>query len=84
MKQLFFLLMAFLAAATLSSCDSYSDEELQDFDKKIANYLKGKNIKCKKSASGLYYKILEEGEGDLIQFTDKISVKYKGLSLIHI
>ena len=81
MKQLFFLLMAFLAAATLSSCDSYSDEELQDFDKKIANYLKGKNIKCKKSASGLYYKILEEGEGDLIQFTDKISVKYKGTFL---
>ncbi len=77
MKYLKFLLII-LPAALLFSCDSYSDEELNAFDAKIEKYLKRKNIECKKSASGLYYKILEEGEGDFIQFTDKVMVTYKG------
>ncbi len=29
----------------------------------------------------MYYKILEEGEGEFIQFTDKVMVKYKGTLL---
>ncbi|NVK65078.1 MAG: FKBP-type peptidyl-prolyl cis-trans isomerase [Flavobacteriales bacterium] len=77
MKYLKFLLII-LPAALFFSCDSYSDEELNAFDAKIEKYLKRKNIECKKSASGLYYKILEEGEGDFIQFTDKVMVTYKG------
>lgn len=77
MKQLNFLLIAVLSAV-LFSCGSYSDEELKGFDAKIQKYMKSNHIDCKKSASGLYYKILEEGEGDFIQFTDRVSVKYKG------
>jgi len=77
MKYLKFLLII-LPATLLFSCDAYSDEELNAFDAKIEKYLKRKNIECKKSASGLYYKILEEGEGDFIQFTDKVMVTYKG------
>lgn len=77
MKYVYFLLLAF-SAALLVGCDSYSDEELEAFDTKIEKYLKRKNIQCEKSASGLYYKILEEGEGDFIQFTDKVMVTYKG------
>lgn len=77
MKYFNFLLVA-LSAAFLLSCDSYSDEELEGFDAQIEKYLKRKNIQCKKSASGLYYKILEEGEGDFIRFSDKVMVTYKG------
>jgi FKBP-type peptidyl-prolyl cis-trans isomerase FkpA len=80
MKRITFFLFA-LTSLLLVSCDSYSDEELAGFDKKIEKYLKQKNIQCEKSASGLYYKILEEGEGDFIQFTNKVSVKYKGTFL---
>ena len=60
------------------SCGSYSEEELSEFDVRIEKYLKAKKIKCTKSESGLYYKILEEGEGDFIQFKDEVSFKYKG------
>ncbi len=77
MKYLNFLFVALLSLS-FASCDSYSDEEIKGFDTKIEKYLKRKNIQCEKSASGLYYKILEEGEGDFIQFTDKVMVKYKG------
>ena len=80
MKRLNFFLFA-LVSTLLFSCGSYSDDELAAFDKKIEKHLKAKNIECEKSASGLYYKILEEGEGEFIQFTNKVSVKYKGTFL---
>jgi len=63
----------------VSSCGStYSDEEISSFDKKIAKYLKKKNIECEKSPSGLYFKIIEKGEGRPIQYSDKVSFTYKG------
>lgn len=77
MKRLNFLLFA-LISTVLFSCGSYSDEELNEFDTRIQKYMKSNHIDCKKSESGLYYKIIEEGEGDFIQFTDRVSVKYKG------
>lgn len=77
MKRLNFLLFA-LVSIVLFSCGSYSDEELNEFDTKIQKYMKSNHIDCEKSESGLYYKIIEEGEGDFIQFTDRVSVKYKG------
>ena len=80
MKRITLFLFA-LTSLLIASCDSYSDEELADFDKKIEKHLKKKNIECEKSASGLYYKILEEGEGEFIQFTNKVSVTYKGTFL---
>lgn len=80
MKRLNFILFVTLAIFA-ASCGSYSEEELTHFDTKIQKYMKRKHIDCEKSASGLYYKILEEGEGELIQFTDKVSVTYKGTFL---
>ena len=77
MKRLNFLLFAAISVL-LFSCGSYSDQELSEFDKKIGKYIKSNKLELEKSASGLYYKIIEEGEGDFIQFTDKVSVKYKG------
>ncbi|MFT6982912.1 MAG: FKBP-type peptidyl-prolyl cis-trans isomerase FkpA [Crocinitomicaceae bacterium] len=63
----------------LSSCgDTYSEEQLKGFDTKIKKYLKKENIECERSASGLYYKILEEGEGRKIQYNDIVSFTYTG------
>lgn len=74
MRKLSGLLILFI----LGACATYSDEELKSFDNKIKSYLKKKDIICEKSSSGLYYKIIEEGEGDYIQYKDHVHFKYKG------
>jgi FKBP-type peptidyl-prolyl cis-trans isomerase FkpA len=61
-----------------SGCSTYSDNELSDFDTEITKYLDDKDIKCERSESGLYFKIIEEGEGELIQFRDHVTFTYKG------
>lgn len=63
---------------TLSGCKTYSDDELKTFDKQIETYLNKNNIDCQRSSSGLYYKIIKEGEGRTIQFKDFVSFKYEG------
>ena len=80
MKRLNFLLFAVISTL-LFSCGSYSEGELSEFDQEIEKYMKSNKIDCEKSGSGLYYKIIEEGEGDFIQFTDKVLVKYRGTLL---
>ncbi len=62
----------------ISSCSTYSDEELLDFDQQIERYLSEKNIECERSESGLYYKIINQGEGQKIKYKDIISFKYRG------
>ena len=74
MKYLSFFLLFF----ALSSCKTYSDDQVSDFDKKIQDYLKEENIECEKSSSGVYYKVIKQGEGRKIQFTDRVVFKYKG------
>lgn len=75
MKQLFLFIILLLS---ISSCDTYSEEEIKSFDSQIKSYLKKHDIKCKHSASGLYYQIHDEGKGDFIQLTDNVSFTYKG------
>ena len=62
----------------ISSCSTYSDEELLDFDQQIEKYLSEKNIECERSESGLHYKIANQGEGKKIKYKDIISFKYRG------
>ncbi len=62
----------------LFSCGTYSESEKTAFDKKIENFIKKSGVKYKKSESGLYYAILEEGEGDFIKLTDEVSFTYEG------
>ena len=69
---LFTLLLVF------SACKTYSDDQLSKFDKQIQEYLKKENVECEKSSSGMYYNIIEQGEGKKIQFTDRVVFKYKG------
>ncbi|NRA11127.1 MAG: FKBP-type peptidyl-prolyl cis-trans isomerase [Crocinitomicaceae bacterium] len=72
------ILSLVLLVLCVSSCGTYSDEQMKEFDTKIQSYLKKNNIECLKSSSGLYYKIIEEGEGRKIQYTDVVSFKYSG------
>lgn len=67
-----------LITLTISSCTSYSDEELKKFDLEILDYLKEKNIQAERTETGLYYTIIEEGEGPEIPFDAIITVNYKG------
>jgi FKBP-type peptidyl-prolyl cis-trans isomerase FkpA len=63
---------------TVSACQTYNEQDLESFDKQIKSYLKKKDLSCKRSASGLYYKIITPGEGQPIKFTDHVSFTYKG------
>lgn len=67
-----------LLSITLIGCQTYSETDKQKFDKEIQAYLKEKKIDCEKSPSGLYYKIIEPGEGENIRFQDVVSFSYKG------
>jgi len=75
LKKLVFTLLTLLI---LAGCRTYSDDEKQNFDKQIKAYLKSKNIVCKRSDSGLYYKIIEQGSGNSIRFQDIVTFKYEG------
>lgn len=63
------------------SCSTYSEEDKMSFDKKIQTYLTKNHLEFNKSESGLYFNIVNEGVGDLIQYDDVINVSYKGTLL---
>lgn len=73
-KILFFLTITHL----LFSCKTYSDEEKQTFDQQIKSYLDKEGLKCERSESGLYFNIIEPGEGNTIRYLDSVSFTYKG------
>jgi FKBP-type peptidyl-prolyl cis-trans isomerase FkpA len=62
----------------LASCKTYSDQELKGFDKEIQAFMKKNKLDLDASPSGLYFKITKEGEGRMIQYTDSVSISYKG------
>ncbi len=62
------LVMFLLFIIVLVGCKTYNEEEKQSFDGEIKTYLEKKGIKCKRSDSGLYYKITEPGEGRKYSF----------------
>ncbi len=72
------LLTLLLFTAVLVGCKTYNEEEKQSFDGEIKTYLEKKGITCKRSDSGLYYKITEPGEGRNIHFEDIVSFSYTG------
>jgi FKBP-type peptidyl-prolyl cis-trans isomerase FkpA len=61
-----------------TSCKTYSDQEIEGFDKEIQAYIKKNKLDLDASPSGLYFKITKEGEGRMIQYTDSVSISYKG------
>lgn len=65
-------------AFLFSACTTYSDQDKEQFDRKIQSYIKKNKLKCLRSDSGLYYTILESGSGDYIKFQDEVSFIYHG------
>lgn len=63
----------------LVGCKTYSNEDHLKFDKRIQNFIfKNKQSGYEKSESGLYFKIIDEGEGNLIKLTDEVNFNYVG------
>lgn len=76
MNRIGFLLVT---ALFMSSCgESYSDAELTQFDEQIQKLIEQKQWTCDRSESGLYYQILEEGDGAFIPIDARVLVTYKG------
>lgn len=74
-KALFFI---GLISLLVTSCKTYSEEEVQSFDKTIQKFVMRSGLNYEKSESGLYYLIEKEGEGEFIKFTDEVSFRYTG------
>lgn len=72
------MLIAIFSLFVLSACSTYSEDDKLNFDTQIESYLKKKNKECERSSSGLYYKIIEQGEGRKIQYKDKVAFTYRG------
>ena len=72
------LSLIFIAILSISSCSTYSEDEMNEFDEKIQAYIKKKKIDCEESGSGLYYRIDSTGDGEFIQAKDSVYITYKG------
>lgn len=69
---------SFICFVCLTAC-GYSDEQLHQFDQKIENFIsKKKLVGMKKSETGLYMEVLNQGTGRTILLTDSIGVTYTG------
>lgn len=75
------LLSILLFIPLLYSCKTYSDEDMNTFDREIKAYVEKNKLEFQRSSSGLYYQIIEEGEGKPILFTNVVSFTYKGTFL---
>lgn len=63
----------------LTACKTYNEDDLSNFDQQIQDYIKENNLQFEKSESGLYYSIIDFGDGDaLIRLTDQVTFMYKG------
>lgn len=76
MRRLIILFTIFCA-----SCSTYSENDLGMFDKKIKTWIKKQPLAFKRTESGLYYHVDDEGSGSKIKYTDSVSVIFKGALL---
>lgn len=67
-----------LLTALLFGCNDYNQAEKNQFDQEIQVYLKKHKLNLTKTASGVYFKVLEMGTGPEIRYNDIIQVIYKG------
>ena len=69
---------ALIVLALFAGCQTYSDDQKNEFDDEIQAYIKKKGLDLERSESGLYFKIIDKGDGDEVLFRDKVSFKYRG------
>jgi FKBP-type peptidyl-prolyl cis-trans isomerase len=73
-NSLYFLLILFV----FSACKTYSEEDKINFDKTIKNFIKKNDLSLIKTSSGLYKKKVSNGDGQIIHYTDSVSITYQG------
>lgn len=69
---------ACLLLIALVACKTYTEDDKKSFNLTITSFLKKQHITCQKTASGLYYKIIQPGKGEYIKFQDIVSFSYRG------
>ncbi len=72
------IVLALFTLFILTACTTYSEDDKSAFDRQIEAYLKENGKQCERSESGLYYKIIKQGDGRKIQYGDRVSFTYKG------
>jgi FKBP-type peptidyl-prolyl cis-trans isomerase FkpA len=76
------VLIAFVFAVALASCNSGGSEQMQKQaikdDSLIRVYIKTNHINAVKHASGLYYQIVKEGTGANATANSTVNVTYEG------
>jgi FKBP-type peptidyl-prolyl cis-trans isomerase FkpA len=76
MKNTFYLLSLLLV---FGSCKTYSEDDLLEFDNQIQELIKKNGWNMERAESGLYYEIIEEGNGEAyIRFNDQVTFYYTG------
>jgi len=72
----------FVASLLFLSCETYSPKDLENFDKEIQHYLDSVNVSMEKTEDGMYYTIIDEGEGeDYVSYKDEVTFYYTGYLL---
>lgn len=78
-------LWLFAAAVWLSACETEADSTLSDPAERdqiiIEEYLQNQGLNAQMTEDGLYYLVLEEGEGETPLFADLVTVHYEGWTL---
>jgi FKBP-type peptidyl-prolyl cis-trans isomerase FkpA len=74
-------LLYLLFTLILGSCSTYSEKDLNTFDKKIQEWIGQQEVGFKKTESGLYYSFEHDGSGRNIKYTDSVSVIFRGKQL---
>jgi len=72
------IFLFFATALLFASCQTYSEQQIESFDKEIQKYIKKKKLDLDASPSGLYFKVTKEGEGKFINYTDSVTITYTG------
>ncbi|NBX80144.1 MAG: hypothetical protein EBQ94_07150 [Flavobacteriales bacterium] len=72
------ILFFFATTLLFASCQTYSEQQIESFDKEIQKYIKKKKLDLDASPSGLYFKVTKEGQGKFINYTDSVSITYTG------
>ena len=71
-------LIFILLLSIFTGCQTYSENDMNTFDKDIRAYLKKHDKKCQRTPSGLYYTIINPGEGEYIRYKDIVTFTYTG------
>lgn len=74
------ILFACLFILMGSACDKKNspEEQMEEDQEIIVNYINDNNLDAEKTASGLHYVILDQGTGNYPNANDDVTVRYKG------